>query len=101
MACSVKVADEARDDLAGILEYLINTLHAPRAAQSFLADFDSMLDRLAEFPESLPYVADERLRELGYSKALVKKYVVLYRQGGGTVYVVHVFHSSQDYARLV
>lgn len=31
----------------------------------------------------------------------VKNYVVLYEAEGGEVVVAHIFHQSQDYARLV
>ena len=43
----------------------------------------------------------KELAVLGYRPMLVKNYVALYKVEGDVVIVAHIFHQSQDYAKLV
>lgn len=95
------MTDAAREDLAAIVGYLAGELASPQAAETFLDAFEAFLDAVGRLPESHPLSQDERLASLGYRKALVRHHVAPYRVGDGVVYVAHLFHASQDYARLV
>lgn len=57
-------------------------------------------DVLETMPELFPLCADLRLAELGYRKAIVRAYVLVYEIGRNeqVVRVLRFFHSSEDYA---
>ena len=101
MGCRVLVSEEAAGDLEAIVAYLAENLGEPSAALNILDSFDEFTGNVAEFPEMYPIVREPRLARLGYRKAPLSKYIALYRLCGKEVLVAHVFHQSQDYARLV
>ena len=46
---------------------------------------------------------DVRLRSLGYRKALINNYVMIYRvdEGTKTVYILRFFYGRLDYEKLI
>ena len=90
MACEVVVTDEAKEDLEAAVLYLTESLDAPAAAGDLLDAFDGFVAKVEAFPLMYP-IARESLED----------YLALYRVKDEKVYVAHVFHQSQDYARLV
>ena len=92
MACEVVVTDEAKEDLEAAVLYLTEPL---------LDAFDGFVAKVEAFPLMYPTARESRLAHLGYRKAALEGYLALYRVKGEKVYVAHVFHQSQDYARLV
>lgn len=101
MACEVVVTDEAKEDLEAAVLYLTESLGAPAAAGDPLDAFDGFVAKVEAFPLMHPTARESRLAHLGYRKAALEGYLALYRVKGEKVYVAHVFHQSQDYARLV
>ena len=101
MACSVRVAQEAENDLGAIVDYLCNSLCCPSAADELLEAYESFIDVVEGYPQAYPLSADRHLASLGYRKAQLKSYVALYRICGEDVVISRIFHQSQDYARLV
>ncbi len=99
MTCKVCIQPTAERELEAIVAYL--AAFGPATASAFLDDWESMLaslrDGVIEFRLSrfLP------LARLGYHSVLVGSYVVLYFKEGESVVIAHVFHQSQDYARIV
>lgn len=84
-----------------IVDYITHALGSPSAAKAFMDEFDDCLDSLRELPEMCPVSRLDGPRQLGYRVALVKNYVLLYRLQEETIYIMHIFHQSQDYAHLV
>ena len=101
MACEVVVTDEAKEDLEAAVLYLTESLGAPAAAVDLLDAFDGFVAKVEASPLMYPTARESRLAHLGYRKAALEGYLALYRVKGEKVYVAHVFHQSQDYARLV
>lgn len=101
MGFKVELTAKAERDRDQIIEYHLNVLHAPSAAASFLDVLDDAVDLLATMPESCPKARDARLARLGYRKTRIKGYIALFRIEGDKVFIAHIFHQSQDYARLV
>lgn len=100
MACEVVVTDEAREDLEAAVLYLSEGLGAVGAAGALLDAFDDFVANVGAFPQMYPVAREPRLARLGYRKAALEGYLALYRVQGEKVYVAHIFHQSQDYARL-
>ena len=101
MGYKIVISKEAKREYEDIVHYLADILKNPQAAQAFLDEFDFQIHLLKEQPliRSLSHLPE--LAALGYRSFPIKKYVALYKFEHGTVYIVHVFHQSQNYARLV
>lgn len=101
MAYSVHFAAEALADQESIVHYLAVTLINHEAAKHFIGELEEIASLLEEMPGAFPFSSEPRLRTLGYQKALFMNYVLLFRTEGKTVYIVRIFHQSQNYAKLV
>ena len=101
MAYRVVISTEAKREYDEIVHYLVDILKNPRAAQAFLDEFDFQIDLLQEQPliRSLSHLPELAAR--GYRSFPIKKYVGLYKFKNDIVYIAHIFHQSQNYARLV
>lgn len=101
MGYKVVILDSAQNEYESIVSYLAGSLSNKTAAQNFMSEFRRQLDFITDQPflRTLSHIPELAAR--GYRKTPVNKYVMLYRVKGQTVYVAHVFHQTQDYARLV
>lgn len=101
MAYSLVFAPEFENDLDAIVDYHVNRLFAPKAAQTLLNDLDDAIDLLQRFP-TINAISDKPLlSSLGYREQHVRKYVVLYRFDGETIFVMRMFHLTQNFECLV
>lgn len=91
-------AEKARD---GIIDYLLNTLQNKQAAQHFMDAFDEALSLVCSSPEMHALSKEPNLARKGYRPCLFMNYIALYKIENNTIMVAHIFHSSQDYAKLV
>lgn len=101
MAYSVHFASHALADQAEIAEYLMGSLKNPSAARRFLDELEGVVSTLERTPEAFAILTEPRLGALGYRKIPFMNYVALFRTESNRVYITHLFHQSQDYARLV
>ena len=96
----VVVSATARSELRNIASYLAS--FGSGTARSFAREFDRKVASLKEGVVEYPHARHPELAAAGYRVALVKSYLLLYKVGpDGSVSIAHVFHQSQDYARLV
>lgn len=101
MGYSVTILKSAQREYESIVSYLSLTLGNRQAAKRFTAEFKREVDLVSVNPlirglSSIPEVA-----ALGYRSCPVNQYVFLYKMKGSKVEVAHIFHQSQDYARLL
>lgn len=97
---NVIIADTAEGELRLINEYL--AFFGAQTADSFVDAVQDKVSMLKEGVVEFPLAKDPDLAQAGFHAALVKNYVMLYSiADNGDVYVAHVFHQSQDYAKLV
>lgn len=101
MASRAVILEGAQKEYREIVDYLSNVLESPRAAARFVDEFDRQLGLVRDNPELHALSRVPELAARGYRPMLVNSYVALYKLDGDTVVVAHVFHQSQDYARLV
>ena len=97
---TLEVTDSAETDLDEITDHLGTTLANPPAANAFLDEVERVSDTLEESPRVFPLCADSRLAELGYRKALVRSYILVYEidEDMQLVRVLRFFHESENYA---
>lgn len=101
MACKRKILEEAAREYRDIVRYLDTVLGSPDAARSFMDEFDYQLGLVCDMPELYGLSRMKELAVLGYRAMLVKNYVALYKVEGDAVVIAHIFHQSQDYAKLI
>ncbi len=101
MASSYQMLDGAKEDFAGIIAYLDGVSDSRRPAKAFIEEFERQLQLICDNPGMYALSRMPELAALGYHVALVNSYVVLYFFRDDTVFVAHIFHQRQDYARLV
>lgn len=101
MAYKRRILKEAAREYHDIVRYLATVLNSPDAARGFVDEFERQLDLACEMPELHGLSRMKELAVLGYRPMLVKSYIALYKIDGDAIVVAHVFHQSQDYAKLV
>ena len=93
MTYNVVILKSARYEYESIVGYLAQILKNPRAAGNYVAEFEYQLLR--------PLSHMQELAARNYRSFPVNNYVCLYKFEHETIYIAHIFHQSQDYARLV
>lgn len=101
MAYKRKILKEAAREYRDIVRYLAEVLNSPDAACGFMDEFDYQLGLVCDMPELYGLSRVKELAALGYRTLLVKNYVALYKIDDDAVVVAHIFHQSQDYAKLM
>ena len=101
MACDVLWTKHARKDVEHAVRYIAERLASPKAASDLLDAVDKAIEEISAFPEACHISSRPELFSRGLRVKRVKRYVMLYSYDGDVVVVSRVFHSLQDYARLV
>jgi len=98
----IDISDKASRDLNKIIVYITEVLCAPQATSDFLDDVDDCYERLENNPYIFEECRDTRLQQMGYRRAVIKNYIMLYRiHSASHVIVHHFFYGGQDYINLV
>ncbi|WP_195419892.1 type II toxin-antitoxin system RelE/ParE family toxin [Collinsella sp. D33t1_170424_A12] len=101
MGYRLSITREAQREYRDIVSYLVDVLKSPRAARHFMAEFDAQVESVRNYPEAFSLCHLPELAARGYRSASVMRYTFLYTVRADEVIIAHVFHQSQDYARLV
>ena len=93
----------ARQDLKDIRAYIRDTLAAPESAKALMLAFQAAFEKACQFPESLPPVTDPLLRQRGYRKIIVKRYIafVLIDNDRESVDIMRVLYYARKYEDLL
>lgn len=100
MSYNVVVLEGAQLDIREIIDYMVNVLKSPKAASGFLDEFDRQVDLLKSNPALFAVSPIPELVAKDYRTAHIKNYLMLNAVREETVFIAHVFHQTQDYARL-
>ena len=97
---TLEITESAEADLDQITEYLGIELANPPAALAVLDEIGQVSDAIEVTPEMFPLCADSRLAEMGYRKAIVRSYILVYEidRAARLVKVLRLFHESENYA---
>ena len=103
MAYKIIETQRARQDLIDIVDYIVSTLANPPAAAALLDEAEACYDRLERHPLMFEVCHDPHLKAMGYRKAGVKNYIMIYKvdEAEKTVVVMRFFHGRQDYEKLL
>ena len=98
--CTVCILPPAQFDLEEIAQLYRSLAGAASARRITDAVYDA-LEQLARFPLSGPAMRDAELAAMGYRFLVAaRKYIVVYRLIGDTVFVYHIFDGRSDYPTL-
>ncbi len=99
----VEIGAQAQADILDIMRYIGETLQEPRTAGNLYQCLKEEIRSLDQMPERYPYETDDRLRELGIRKLLVKNYKILYlvNTESHRVQVARVIYAGRDISKLL
>jgi len=101
MVIKAKLSESATEEYERIIRYLTTQLRSPQAADNFENEFKRVLSIACKQPEIFALSNDPHLAQQGYRVLLFNKYLALYTYRDDKIIVAHIFHQTQDYARLV
>jgi addiction module RelE/StbE family toxin len=103
MAYKIVKTELSEADLDGIISYIIKVLENRPAAASLLDAIDECYDEIERMPLMYEACRDPYLKSLGYRKAIIHNYVMVYKvdEERKTIHILRFFHGSQDYEKLV
>jgi plasmid stabilization system protein ParE len=103
MAYDILETQLAAQDLEHIVTYIADSLANPMAASAFLDAVADCYDGLACTPLMYGFCHDPQLRKLGYHKAVIKHYVMVFKvdEAAKQVYILRFFYGRQDYEKLI
>lgn len=103
MAYKLVKTDSFQRDLDAAIAYIALTLENKAAASSLLDAVEQSFDGLERMPLMYGFCNDPRLRALGYHKAVLKNYVMVYKvdETEKAVTILRFFHGRQDYEKLL
>lgn len=103
MAYKIVKTDSFQRDLDAVVGYIALSLENRSAARALLDAIGKVYDNLECMPLMYEACRDPYLHELGFRKAVVHNYVIIYKvdEEQETVYVLRLFHGWQDYKNLL
>ena len=103
MAYKLIRTDSFQRDLDTVVAYIALSLENKAAAASLLDAIEKFYGDVERIPLMYEACHDPYLKELGYRKAIIHKYVVVYKvdSSAETVYIMRLFHGRQDYEKLI
>ncbi len=103
MAYKLIKTDSFQRDLDAVIGYIALSLENRIAAASLLDAVEKSYDGIERMPLMYEACHDPHLKELGYRKAAIRNYIMIYRadEGAKTVYILRMFHGRQDYEKLI
>lgn len=97
----IHYAQEARQDLDDIWDYIVLELTNVSAATNTVNKIMDMIDQLADFPEMgspLSSIADT---ESDYRFLVSGSYLTFYRVSGSDVYIDRILYGRRDYLSIL
>lgn len=103
MAYKLLKTDAFQRDLDAVIRYITVSLENKIAAASLLDAIEKSYDDLVNMPLKYEACHDPYLKELGYRKAVIRNYIMIYKVDSETqtVYIMRLFHGRQNYEKLI
>jgi plasmid stabilization system protein ParE len=103
MAYDLMKTDPFQQDLDAVIGYIALILKNKPAAASLLDLIQKCYDEIERMPLMYEACRDPHLKSMGYRKAIIHNYVLVYKvdEERKKVYIMRFFHGSQDYEKLI
>lgn len=89
----VKIAQSAETDLAEIWAYI--AADNIENANQFILKFEQRMKTLSHSPRRCPLIPENELVGTRYRHLLIRKYRVVFRISGNSVYILRVVHGAR------
>ena len=99
----VDVSGPAEGDLGEIIRYIASQLSVPISALRMMELLEEAMEGLSDMPQRYPFVADERLAQMGYRKLPVKNYIVFFSidEKNKVVDIEGILYGRRDWLRIL
>ena len=101
MAYKVSILESAQREFQEIVNYLLNILKSPHAAENFINEFEYQVSLIKSDPRIFAVSKMPELAAKEYRVTFINAYIMLYTVRDNGIFITHIFHQRQDYARLV
>lgn len=103
MAYKLMKTDSFQRDLDAVVAYIALSLENKVAASSLLDAIEKSYDGIERMPLMYEACRDPHLKRLGYRRAVIHNYIMVYKVDNKTetVYIMRLFHGRQDYEKLI
>ena len=103
MAYKIIETELAQQDLSNIVDPIVYSLENPSAAATLLDEVEACYDTLERHPMIFEACYVPYLKSLGYRKAGIRNYIMIYKvhEPTKTVSVMIFFNGRQDYEKLI
>ena len=94
--------NDAITEMKSIFDYISKELYTPNAAKNLMLKIDESIENLKSMPNAYRIIKRYDELNLVYRKIIVKKYSIIYtiNETEKKVYIIHLYHSKQDYLNL-
>lgn len=89
----VRVTQQAQDDLEQIYYYIADD--SVNNATNFLLQLEEKIYSLEAFPDRNPLIPENEFFGTNYRHLLYRKYRIVYRIVGKSVYILRIFHGAK------
>ena len=99
----VDISEPAERDLTDIVRYIVAQLSAPVSAFHMMELLEEAMGTLSLMPHRHPFLADERLSQMGYRKLVIKNYVIFFSidEKNQVVDVERILYKRRDWLRIL
>jgi len=103
MAYKLIKTDSFQCDLDAVVAYIALSLENKAAVASLLDAIERSYGDIERMPLMYEVCRDPHSKKLGYRKAVIHKYIMVYKVDSETetVYIMRLFHGRQDYEKLI
>lgn len=101
MSYNLIISNAAEKQMIALTDYLLLELRSIQAAKHLYQEIDKIYERLEDNPKQFPYCEDVNLRDKKYRKAVLlrMKYTLIFKIVGTDVYIIGIFHDSENYGK--
>lgn len=101
MLYNLIITERAEQLLDNAISYILYQLKNRQAAKHLLNSVERIYERLQENPFQFPECKDKYLEYKGYREAVFPdmKYIIIYRVENNNVFVLGIFHQSEQYEK--
>lgn len=97
----LKISPEAKDDLAGIKDYISQELCNSQAAVNLVSQITKKIRGLSEYPGIGAQLSSIMDIQTDYRFLVCANYLIFYRCEDGLVFVSRILYSRRDYLRIL
>lgn len=101
MKYKIRVTNTFAAEYKNVIKYFPEILKEKSAAKNLNDEFIRIVNLIESNPNLFALSKEKELKKRHYHKVNVNNYLVLYKVSKQEIFLAHIFHQSQDYAKLV